>query len=295
MDTILENKKNTPVRKKDTAVKKKDATKSSNGVDASNVKDDNSKKDTSSKYDILNLLLADYKPILKDDDEDNYDNIKEGASKKFVPSKNKTQPSSQKDLYTVINSLQSHYKCVFETYKFFKTLKLDSMTSKKSNFWLNLLSNRIFSSFQELSKLSMFASSNSDIKDSLSQFYKQEDVFSECTMFAYDLYSLIRLVQYQKNNDRKSTNNKHFKFRSKEFDSIKFIRDSEIKRLDSKSTKTLSNGESSNLSDFKNERLYMEGYKSQIRLNNLTKELSNDLDKTLIKSSQALNGIIFGK
>lgn len=289
--------------KKDSINNKKDKSDSSVSLIKTNAnhheinEDVKSNKNTASKDEILDILQADYNPLFNDYDDDSFDKNKKQNknSKKFVPSKNKTQPYSQKDLYTITNSLQSNYKSTLETYRFFKTLRLSSMNTKKANSLLNLLSNRVFSNFQEISKLSNLVSSDSDMKENISQIYKGEDVFSECTIFTYNLYSLLKLVQYERNNTKQSNNNKRLRFRSKEFDSTKSIRNSEIKRLDSKSTKVLSTSELLNLSAFKNERQYMEGYKSQIRLDTLIKKFSNNLENSLKKSSQNLTGTILGK
>lgn len=296
MNPVFEDKKNSINKKKE----KRDSSvlfaKTNTNPDKIN-EDVKSNKNTASKDEILDILQADYNPLFNDYDDDSFDKTKkqDKNSKKFVPSKNKTPPYNQKDLYTIMNSLHSNYKSTLETFRFFKTLRWNSMTIKKANSLLNLLSNRVFSNFQEISKLSNLVSSDLDMKEEISQIYKREDVFSECTMFTYNLYSLLRLVQYERNNTKQSNNNKRLRFRSKEFDSTKSIRNSEIKRLDSKSTKVLSTSELLNLSAFKNERQYMEGYKSQIRLDNLIKKFSNDLENALKKSSQNLTGTILGK
>lgn len=296
MNPVFEDKKNSINKKKE----KRDSSvlfaKTNTNPDKIN-EDVKSNKNTASKDEILDILQADYNPLFNDYDDDSFDKTKkqDKNSKKFVPSKNKTPPYNQKDLYTIMNSLHSNYKSTLETFRFFKTLRWNSMTIKKANSLLNLLSNRVFSNFQEISKLSNLVSSDLDMKEEISQIYKREDVFSECTMFTYNLYSLLRLVQYERNNTKQSNNNKRLRFRLKEFDSTKSIRNSEIKRLDSKSTKVLSTSELLNLSAFKNERQYMEGYKSQIRLDNLIKKFSNDLENALKKSSQNLTGTILGK
>ena len=261
---------------------------------------------------IINVLEDDYKFICNPSSSTNNENVNISpqfetrknsslkhkkdnhlSSKTYSPNKIKKKENI-KELDRIIFILKSEYRLTTSVQESFEYSDFNSMADNKRNAILNKLQDTVFSSFEKLNQLSKLSNSNNEIKEALQEIFKLEDITNQSAMHAYNIYSFMKMYQYKRNfnntNNDGSTNK--LRFNKKQFDSVKFARDSEIRRLDKKSSSSLSSNESLNLNSLKQERSEMEGCKSIIRLNNLYKSRIGYLKSEIANSKKALSGKI---
>lgn len=244
----------------------------------------NNKNNVSTKNteDLIYVLENEYSPIFNSEKNTNY-------TKDFLPNKNKKTQQS-KNINEIIFTLKSDYSNISNVYKKFNYYNFDSLSDDKRNSILNTLEESVFSNFNSFNMISKLANSNLEIKFALQEIFKIDDISNKCAMYAYNIYSFMKMYQHKKNFTKNKNSNKAVIFNKKNFDSLKFIRDSEIKRLDNKSSNSISYTESLNLQMLKSERSDIEGVKSNIRLENLTKTRTQTLKEDIFNSSRVLDG-----
>ncbi|VDG69797.1 Uncharacterised protein [Clostridium carnis] len=289
----------------------------------------------SSSDDIITVLESEYKDSLFSDDEvlkNNYlkssstltndnknttihhNNSNEVNSTKnyekssyflkyYVPNKNKCKVN-MKYLNEIINTLKGDYMSITELFQTFQKYDFSSIDNVKSNKILNDLESKVFNRYRSFNNISRIINSNIELKNTLSSICKAEDIASQCAMYAYNIYSFIKIFHYKKNNNigskslkkhtySSSNNQKNSKFKKEEFDPLKSSRDEEIKILQNKSTDNISSEEYSNLNTLRNDRSIMEGYKSNLRLNTIQKTRTEDLSNDIRNSKKSIDKLIF--
>lgn len=236
-------------------------------------------------------------------------NIKKKNSflyKDYIPNKNKNKVNT-KDLSEIINTLKGDYLLLDELSEAFQKYDFDSLNNVKSNKLLNDLENKVFNRYKSLNNIDKIINSNIELKETLNLIFKTEDITAQCLLHAYNIYSLIKMFHYNKNHNtyinsskRSSSssidnnkNTKNSKFKKEQFDSLKSIRDEEIKILQTKNSNYTSTEEHSNLDMLKNESSIMEGYKSNLRLDTITKNRTQDLSDKIRDSKKSIDGSIF--
>jgi len=225
--------------------------------------------------------------------------------KNYIPNKNKNKVN-MKHLDEILNTLKGDYMCLNELFGTFQKYDFSSIDNVKSNKILNDLESKVFNRYRSLNNISKIINSNIELKDTLSSICKAEDITSQCAIYAYNIYSFIKMFHYSKNHNidtnssKKQTsssgsdnNKRNSNFKKEEFDSLKSIRDEEIKILQSKSTDNINSEEYSNLNMLRNERSIMEGYKSNLRLNSIQKVRTEDLRDDIRNSKQNIDKFIF--
>ena len=238
-------------------------------------------------------------------------NSQEYSSKKDSDEHNGYLPSRKKDrkhiedLNEIIINLKKDYFNLNEIFDTFQKFNFSSVDDSKGIEILNYLEEQIFNKLKNLNNIDKLAKSNENIKNTLNLIFKSEDITAQCVMYAYNIYSFIKMFHYDKehlhktyiektlspsssSSDDNNKNNKH-RFNKLQFDSLKFIRDEEIHISDLKTSDSLTLQEHFNMNTLKNDRSIMEGIKSNIRLEQIEKTRAKNLTMDIRNSKKSLN------
>ena len=236
-------------------------------------------------------------------------NIKKNSSKSknYLPSKNKDRKHFE-NLNEIIITLKKDYMNLNQIFDSFQKSDFSSMDDSKCNKILNMLEEQVFLKFKSFNNINKLANSNEHLRNTLSLIFKSEDITSQCIMYAYKIYSLIKMFHYDKDHLHKNylkkprssfflggdnINNTKNNFKKKQFDSLKFARDEQIKIFDLKTSDELSTEDQANLNTLKNHRLIMEGYKSNLRIDTIEKDRVKDLTLDIRNSKKFLSSFFF--
>jgi tRNA A37 N6-isopentenylltransferase MiaA len=237
-------------------------------------------------------------------DDDN--NLSKGKKSSFLKKNNKKLPAASTN--AAVNKLKKNFKSLVRYNEIFKNTNIKALSASKGSAFLSKLQNDIFSCYRDLNALAILVDSDSELKNAIQTWFNCEDVIEQCSMHAYNLYSYVKMFQYKNynlNNNAKTNKfsststdgtennpNKTFKFKSEDLDSLRQIRSEEIHRLDSKPAMSLSQNQANNLSDFKAEKINMEGEKSILRVNRLSNSRIKNLNNSIVRSEMLLSNVI---
>lgn len=299
-ENIINNKKNI------TNEKSKRNPKASSTFIVKRHNDVNKEENLKDTDEILNVLEADYKlnTDMYSDDNSNFSKDKKNS---FLKNNNKKLSSASADIAVI--KLKKNFKSLVRYNEIFKNTNIKSLSASKGITFLNKLQNDIFSCYKDLNALAILVDSNSELKIAVKNMFNCDDIIEHCSMYAYNLYSYIKMFQYKnynlntniRNNKFSAASNdsnenhvdKSFKFKSEDLDSLRQIRSGEIHRLGSKPSMSLSQNQANNLSHFKAEKINMEGEKSILRINNLSNSRLRDLNNSIVRSQMLLSNVIF--
>lgn len=301
-EAIINNKKDTA---NNTNEKSKKKDKASSTFIANHNNNINNKEALKDNNEILNVLEADYKSN-NDIYSNDGNNLSKGKKNSFLKKNNKKLPSASTN--ATVNKLKKNFKSLVRYNEIFKNTDIKSLSASKGSTFLSKLQNDIFSCYRDLNALAILVDSDSELKIAVKDLFSCEDFIEQCSMYAYNLYSYVKMFQYKnynlnngvKNNNfsatsndsTENTQNKTFKFKSEDLDSLRQIRFEEIHRLDSKPAMSLSQNQANNLADFKEEKINMEGEKSILRINRLSNSRLKDLNNSIVRSEMLLSNVI---
>lgn len=263
-----------------------------------------SESSTKKKF-VPNLKNKPYTVNLKNHNSDsNSIVINSKLNTDFLPSRNKKDPEHVKNLNRIINTLKNDYRNLTEIYDSFQKYNFSSVDIIKSNKFLNNFEKKSFTIFKDLDTIHKSINNDNQLKIIINKIFKTDDISAHCVMYAYNIYSFIKMFHYTKNISSETNTKKrnsssvlnnvnNFKFKKEQFDLLKEVRDDKIKYIESKTSNNTTSEESSNLKKLRDERSIMEGYKSNIRLNSININQTQNLNDSIKNSKKLLNGIVF--
>lgn len=279
MNTYSEKKKKKP--EEHNIKKKKNSTKKQSS-DASILKD----ALTSSQEEASKENTKDIKNYI----QSNYTNAQDQANS-FNPTIEYTANNFNK-LHYILAILKSDYRNINKTYISFKKLQKAKIDKKKLNLTLNSIESSLYENLKQLNTVSKTVDGNENIKSALNDIFNYDDIAAHASLFAYNIYSLIKMFHFNKNYDYDKKQRKN-KFKKHDFDTLKLLRDEAISSLQSYPSLKLSSNQKLNLQILRKDRLDMEGLKSNLRLKSLSDSRNKELNYYLVNTKYKLDGIMF--